>query len=190
MSDEQTIRSRADALIAEMTTAEKAGQLTQYFYFGFEREISVGGEAGAGSGSQSEAVEAALARGEVGSLLFVTDPAEINRLQRLAVEGNRLGIPALFGFDVIHGLRTILPVPIAHGGVVGPDDDRARPGGRRPRGARRGHPLGVRADGRHRPRPALGPHHRGRGRGPVPRRRGRRRAGARLPGRRSARRSA
>ena len=48
-----------------------------------------------------------------GSLLFVTDPAEINRLQRLAVEGNRLGIPALFGFDVIHGLRTILPVPIA-----------------------------------------------------------------------------
>ena len=40
-------------------------------------------------------------------------PAEINRLQRLAVEGNRLGIPLLFGFDVIHGLRTILPVPIA-----------------------------------------------------------------------------
>ena len=53
------------------------------------------------------------ARGEAGSLLFVTDPAEINRLQRLAVEGNRLGIPVLFGFDVIHGLRTILPVPIA-----------------------------------------------------------------------------
>ena len=111
MSDEHTIRSRADELLAEMTTAEKAGQLTQYFYFGFEREP--GRRRDAGSGSQSEAVEAALARGEVGSLLFVTDPAEINRLQRLAVEGNRLGIPALFGFDVIHGLRTILPVPIA-----------------------------------------------------------------------------
>src|SRR4029453_10272511 len=52
-------------------------------------------------------------RGAVGSLLFVTDPAEINRLQRLALEGNRLGIPVLFGFDVIHGLRTIFPVPIA-----------------------------------------------------------------------------
>jgi beta-glucosidase len=87
-----------EALIAELTTAEKAGQLTQYFYFGDDR---------------SEAVEAALARGEVGSLLFVTDPAQINRLQKLAVEGHRLGIPALFGFDVIHGLRTILPVPIA-----------------------------------------------------------------------------
>ena len=58
-------------------------------------------------------VEAALARGEVGSLLFVTDPAEINRLQRLTIDGNRHGIPAIFGFDVIHGLRTVLPVPIA-----------------------------------------------------------------------------
>ena len=49
----------------------------------------------------------------MGSLLFQTDPAEINRLQRLTIEGNRLGIPAIFGYDVIHGLRTILPVPIA-----------------------------------------------------------------------------
>jgi len=121
MSDEQTIRSRAEALLAELTTAEKAGQLTQYFYFGFERELSFGDGAGAGSSSPSEAVEAALARGEAGSLLFVTDPAETNRLQKLAVEGNRLGIPALFGFDVIHGLRTILPVPIALAASWDPD---------------------------------------------------------------------
>ena len=53
-----------------------------------------------------------MSEGKVGSLLFVTDPAEVNRLQRLAVDGNRQGIPALFGFDVIHGLRTIMPVPI------------------------------------------------------------------------------
>ena len=45
------------------------------------------------SSSQPAMVEAALGRGEAGSLLFVTDPAEINRLQRLAIEGNRLGIP-------------------------------------------------------------------------------------------------
>src|SRR3954463_15849514 len=93
-----------------MTTAEKAGQLTQLFYFGSltDAEASVGGLP-----SEATTVEAALGRGEVGSLLFMTDPAEINRLQRLAIEGNRLGVPALFGFDVIHGLRTILPVPIA-----------------------------------------------------------------------------
>jgi beta-glucosidase len=54
-----------------------------------------------------------MSEGGVGSLLFVTKPGEINRLQRLTIEGNRFGIPALFGFDVVHGLRTILPVPIA-----------------------------------------------------------------------------
>ena len=191
MSDEQTIRSRAEALLAEMTPAEKAGQLTQYFYFGFERELSVGGRRRArAAAARPTAVEAALARGEVGSLLFVTDPAEINRLQRLAVEGNRLGIPALFGFDVIHGLRTILPVPIALAASWDPATiERGQAVAAREARAV-GHPLDVRADGRHRPRSALGPDHRGRGGGPVPRRRGGRRAGPRLPGRRLGRRSA
>jgi beta-glucosidase len=106
------IASRVDELMAEMTTAEKAGQLTQYFYFGSLQETDAEPNVG-GLPSRGAAVEAALGRGEAGSLLFVTDPAQINRLQRLAVEGNRLGIPVLFGFDVIHGLRTILPVPIA-----------------------------------------------------------------------------
>jgi len=64
-------------------------------------------------GSSRKRRDPALREGVAGSLLFVTDPVEINRLQRLAVDGNRLGIPVLFGFDVIHGLRTILPVPIA-----------------------------------------------------------------------------
>jgi beta-glucosidase len=102
-----------DELLASMSPAEKAGQLTQYFYFqlppGAEAEPALGLDVA----KQPQAVEAALGRGEAGSLLFVTDPAQINRLQRLAVEGNRHGIPLLFGFDVIHGLRTIFPVPIA-----------------------------------------------------------------------------
>lgn len=100
---------RIDELLAAMTVAEKAGQLTQYFYFGFQRGDDAPVD---GSPRQPDAVEAALGRGEVGSLLFVSDPAEVNRLQRLAVEGNRHAIPALFGFDVIHGLRTVFPVPI------------------------------------------------------------------------------
>ena len=113
MSDAD-ILSRIDELLAQITPAEKAGQLTQYFYFGFEPDPDAvpGGEDDE-QGSQPAAVEAAMARGEVGSLLFQTDPAAINRLQRLTIEGNRLGIPAIFGYDVIHGLRTILPVPIA-----------------------------------------------------------------------------
>src|SRR3954469_5099139 len=105
------IRARADELIAQMTTAEKAGQLTQYFYFGSLRETDAEPTVG-GLPSRAATVEAALGQGGAGSLLFVTDPGQINRLQRLAVEGNRFGIPVLFGYDVIHGLRTILPVPI------------------------------------------------------------------------------
>ena len=113
--------ARIDELIAQMTPAEKAGQLSQYFHFGALDEISVGPEAGMGGERQSTQVEAAVARGEAGSLLFVIDPAETNRLQRLAIEGHRLGIPVLFGFDVIHGLRTILPVPIALAASWDPD---------------------------------------------------------------------
>ncbi len=114
------VAGRVDALIAGMTTAEKAGQLTQFFYFdlppaGEAADQASGGAAAPGPGfaRQGITVDEALARGEVGSLLFVTDPAQINRLQRRAIEGNRHGIPVLFGFDVIHGLRTIFPVPIA-----------------------------------------------------------------------------
>ena len=108
------ITSRVDELVAELTPAEKAGQLTQYFYFGSLPETDAETIADTPpSSDQASIVEAALGRGEAGSLLFVTDPAEINRLQRHAIEGNRFGIPVLFGFDVIHGLRTILPVPIA-----------------------------------------------------------------------------
>ena len=118
--DEAEVAARGDALIAGMTVAEKAGQLTQYFYFdvpspGQPANGNTGGAEAPGDAfaGQGNTAEAALARGEVGSLLFVTDPAQVNRLQRLAIEGSRHGIPVLFGFDVIHGLRTIFPVPIA-----------------------------------------------------------------------------
>jgi beta-glucosidase len=113
MPDEQAIRSRADELIAEMTAAEKAGQLSQYFYLRLPAGAELEPALGLDVLGQPKMVESALREGGAGSLLFVTDPAEINRLQRLTVEGHRLGIPVLFGFDVIHGLRTILPVPIA-----------------------------------------------------------------------------
>jgi beta-glucosidase len=111
--DLDDIRSRVEELLGEMTPAEKAGQVTQYFYFRLPPDAEIDPALGMDSDAQPREVEDALRRGAVGSLLFVTDPAETNRLQRLAIEGNRLGIPALFGFDVIHGLRTILPVPIA-----------------------------------------------------------------------------
>jgi beta-glucosidase len=104
-----------------MTPAEKAGQLTQYFYFQLPAGAQTEPALQLDMAEQPRMVEEALGRGEAGSLLFVTNPADINRLQRLAIEGNRLGIPVLFGFDVIHGLRTIFPVPIAMAASWDPD---------------------------------------------------------------------
>src|SRR5262249_17600005 len=93
------VTQRADALLAQMTPEEKVGQLTQYFFFS--------------QFMKPELMESRLREGKIGSLLFVTDPALINRLQKIAVEQSRLHIPLLFGFDVIHGFRTIFPVPLA-----------------------------------------------------------------------------
>jgi beta-glucosidase len=91
--------ARAQALVARMTPEEKAAQLTQYFYM-------------QPSPPANKAALQALETTGLGSLLFVTDPVEINRLQRIAIEKSRLKIPVLFGFDVIHGLHTIFPAPI------------------------------------------------------------------------------
>ena len=98
-SSEEAVNSRAEALVQQMTPEEKAGQLTQYFYFQMFALLA-------------EQLAKTVAKGAAGSLLFVTDPAEINRLQKIAVEQTRLKIPLLFGFDVIHGLHTIFPVPV------------------------------------------------------------------------------
>lgn len=112
-ADHDGIHDRIAGLLAAMTVEEKAGQLIQYFFFTLPEGAAAEPALGLDPAAQPRAVEAALARGGAGSLLFVTDPAQINRLQRATIEGSRHGIPALFGFDVIHGLRTILPVPIA-----------------------------------------------------------------------------
>lgn len=103
---EAGIHQRALDLLARMTVEEKAGQLTQYFKFpNSPDQID--------KAKRGQSVEEKVAEGKTGSLLFVSDAAEIDRLQHLAVDTSRLGIPLLFGFDVIHGFRTALPVPIA-----------------------------------------------------------------------------
>ncbi len=90
-------RAFADKLIAKMTLAEKLGQMTQVPL----------------NSPPPRPAEELARTGAVGSFLFITDAAEINRLQHVAVEQSRLHIPLLFGYDVIHGFRTIYPVPIA-----------------------------------------------------------------------------
>lgn len=96
--------ARADALIARMTLEEKVGQVSQQFVLG-----------------SAALVETRVREGSVGSLLFVRDPVVANRLQKMAVEETRLGVPLLFGYDVVHGLRTIFPVPLAMAATWNPD---------------------------------------------------------------------
>ncbi|ARD41909.1 glycoside hydrolase family 3 N-terminal domain-containing protein [Actinomyces gaoshouyii] len=114
------IGERVEDLLGRLSLEEKAGQLTQYFYL---RSMIPGlpGPDGADhlaeqdrkALAQSEMVEGEVRAGRAGSLLFVRSPETINALQRIAVEEGPHGIPLLFGYDVIHGLRTIMPVPIA-----------------------------------------------------------------------------
>ena len=115
------LAGRVEALLAQMTVAEKAAQLTQYFYFHVPAEKQPAEGLPADVAAQPAMVEQVLERGGAGALLFVSDPAHTNRLQRQAMAGSRLGIPVLFGFDVIHGLRTVFPVPIAMAASWDPD---------------------------------------------------------------------
>jgi beta-glucosidase len=95
---------RADALLKEMTTEEKIGQLNQPFYI----KLPI-----AGIKVDPVPYEDRVRHGEVGSFLFLTDSKEINRLQKIAMTEQRLHIPILFAFDVIHGFDTEFPVPLA-----------------------------------------------------------------------------
>lgn len=88
-----TVEEKIDSLLSVMTLEEKIGQTWQV------------------SGTSPEIVQA-IRNGGVGSLLNVTDPAELNAMQRLATEESRLGIPLIIGRDVIHGFKTIMPIPL------------------------------------------------------------------------------
>lgn len=92
-----------DLLIQRMTLEEKIGQLVQ----------RMGGRSKALNSRLGPEELEKVRRGEVGSYLHVAGAAPLRELQRVAVEESRLGIPLLFAMDVVHGYRTIFPVPLA-----------------------------------------------------------------------------
>jgi beta-glucosidase len=94
LSDAQ-VAERVTALLGQMTLPEKVGQLTQV---------------GAFPGMDPAG---AIRRGGAGSVLWLNDTKQFNALQKIAVEETRLKIPVLFALDVVHGYRTIFPVPLA-----------------------------------------------------------------------------
>ena len=92
------VERRIDALLARMTLEEKLGQLQQLD--------------GHADGRYKDEHPDLVRRGLLGSTLNVRGARNTNELQRIAVEQSRLKIPMIFGFDVIHGYRTIFPIPL------------------------------------------------------------------------------
>lgn len=95
------VNQSVEELLGRMTVEEKIGQLNQLDY----HDVS----------------DALVRDGRIGALLNVTDPKEINRLQRIALEQSRLHIPLLMGFDAINGYRTMFPISLAQAASWDPD---------------------------------------------------------------------
>ncbi len=97
---------KVDSIIKLMTLSEKVGQLNQYN--GFYDITGPAPKEGQAAKKYQD-----LKNGLVGSMLNVKGVKEVMALQKMAVEDTRLHIPLLFGFDVIHGFKTISPIPLA-----------------------------------------------------------------------------
>ncbi len=100
------IEARVADLVKRMTIEEKAGQLNQ-----LNGGVLTGPQAANDPGQQAKVKM--VKDGKVGSFLNVLGVAQTKAVQKIAVEQSRLGIPILFAYDVIHGYKTIFPIPIA-----------------------------------------------------------------------------
>ena len=101
---EDETEARIDELLSQMTLREKIGQMNQLSVSGFSQKVADD-----------------IRRGATGSILNETDPAVINEYQRIAVEESRLGIPLLVARDVIHGYRTVFPIPLGMAATFDPE---------------------------------------------------------------------
>ena len=106
LKDPEMIEQRVSALLAEMTLIEKIGQMSQV---------------NAGEGYPPDNLGDRLRAGHIGSVLNSVDVNAVNELQRIAVEESRLAIPLLVGRDVIHGFRTVMPIPLGQAASWNPE---------------------------------------------------------------------
>lgn len=105
------VEKQVEELLTRMTLREKIGQMNQLSPYGGSEEIA-----------------GQIRNGEVGSLLNLTDAETVNKVQKIAVEESRLGIPLLMSRDVIHGYKTIFPIPLGQAATFNPQivEDGAR----------------------------------------------------------------
>lgn len=102
LSIDPAIERKVDSVLKLMTIDEKIGQLNQ---------LTGNGET-TGPITFATEYQDAIRKGEVGSMLNVNGAAYTYKVQKIAVEESRLGIPLIFGYDVIHGYKTIFPIPL------------------------------------------------------------------------------
>jgi beta-glucosidase len=102
---------RAETLVRKMTLEEKIGQLVQ----------RAGGRSKALNSRLDDAELGRVRAGQVGSYLHVAGAEPLGRLQKVAVEESRLGVPLLFAMDVVHGYRTVFPVPLGIAATWAPE---------------------------------------------------------------------
>ena len=102
----EAINEKVDSLLSKMTIEEKVGQMNQYNGF-----WDVTGPTPKDGSAKTKYEH--LRKGWVGSMLNVRGTENVKEVQRIAVEETRLGIPLIIGFDVIHGYKTLAPIPLA-----------------------------------------------------------------------------
>lgn len=105
VSDDPLAR-KVDSVLTLMTLEEKVGQMNQYNGF-FDATGPAPKEGSAATKYEH------LKKGWVGSMLNVTGTEHVRQMQKIAVEETRLGIPLIFGSDVVHGYQTLSPIPLA-----------------------------------------------------------------------------
>jgi beta-glucosidase len=108
------IEKRVEELLAKMTLDEKIGQMNQY-----TSRWEMTGPAPANVDSMF--IYNMIKEGKLGSMLNVTGVAATRKVQKLAVDSSRLGIPLILGYDVVHGYKTIFPVPLAEAASWDPE---------------------------------------------------------------------
>src|SRR5579872_2353860 len=102
--------NRIEKLLANMSLTEKLGQLT----------MTAAGHAVTGPVIAGDSTES-IRDGTLGNLLNLIGSGPVHDMQRIAVEESRLGIPLLIGLDIIHGHRTLFPIPLAECALFDPD---------------------------------------------------------------------
>ena len=106
LNAQQSIDNKVAELLSKMTLEEKIGQMNQYNgFWNFTGPSPQGGDA--------KVKYDHLRKGLVGSMLNVRGVKDVRSVQKIAVDESRLGIPLIFGFDLIHGYKTVFPIPLA-----------------------------------------------------------------------------